>query len=414
MAFVKGLRCRACGHDYPQAPSNICDLCFGPLEVVYDYEAIGRSISREKIARGPLNMSRYKDLLPVEGDIIDIGTGFTPLLRAKHLGKRLGLDQLYIKNDCLNPSYSFKDRVVSIAASKAVEFGFDTLACASTGNLACSVAAHGAEAGLQSYVFVPVDLEPSKLVGAAVYGPTLVAVEGDYDQVNRLCSELADRYAWAFVNVNIRAYYAEGSKTLGFEAAEQLGWRTPDFAVVPAASGSLFTKIWKGWQELYQLGLIGPVHTRMFVTQAAGSSPIVNAYEAGRQDIQPVKPNTICKSLAIGNPADGYYALKVVAGSGGGAASASDEEIIDGMKLLAETEGIFAETAGGVVTAALKKLAARKIFKKDSVVVAFITGAGYKTQEALAGHLPPFMQVKPTVASFEEALEKRKAEKSKS
>ncbi|MDP2743748.1 MAG: threonine synthase [Dehalococcoidia bacterium] len=410
MSFVKGLRCRECGHEYPVAPTNVCELCFGPVEVVYEYEAISRVISREKITRGPLNMSRYKELLPVDGDIIDIGTGFTPLTRAKHLGKVLGLDNLYIKNDCLNPSYSFKDRVVSIAVSKAIEFGFDTLACASTGNLAGAVAAHAAEAGLQSYVFVPADLEPSKLIGASVYGPTLVAVDGDYDQVNRLCSELADRFNWAFVNINIRPFYAEGSKTLGFEVAEQLGWRAPDYAIVPVASGSLFTKVWKGWQELHSLGLIGPVRTGMYVAQAAGSSPVVNAYEAGKQEVRPVKPNTICKSLAIGNPADGRYVLKILAESGGGAVAVSDDDIVDGMKLLAQTEGIFAETAGGVVTAALRKLASKKVFPKDAVVVALITGAGYKTLEAVSGHLPPALHIQPTVTSFEEALQKRKAE----
>ncbi|MBI4232827.1 MAG: threonine synthase, partial [Chloroflexi bacterium] len=312
MAFVSALRCRECGREYPTQALNVCDFCFGPLEVVYDYAAIGKVISRERIARGPLTMWRYQDLLPVDGEgATDLHTGFTPFFRAQNLGRLLGLDHLYIKNDAVNPSYSFKDRVVSVATTKAQEFGFDTLACASTGNLAGSVAAHAAKARMKSFIFIPADLEQGKVVGAAIYGPTLVAVRGSYDEVNRLCSELADTYHWAFVNINMRPYYAEGSKTLGFEVAEQLGWRAPDHCVVPVASGSLFTKIWKGLNEFADLGLIpGPVRTRMHVSQAEGCSPIVEAWQARRTHIRPVKPNTIAKSLAIGNPADGFYALK--------------------------------------------------------------------------------------------------------
>ena len=279
MPYAKALRCRECGREYPLEAIHVCEFCFGPLEVAYDYEAIRRDVSRESIARGPLSMWRYRELLPVgSGDLVDINAGFTPLLHARHLGEVVGLKQLYIKNDCVNPSYSFKDRVVSVAATKAREFGFRTLACASTGNLACAVAAHAAQASLQAYVFIPADLEQGKIVGAAIYGPTLVAVQGSYDEVNRLCAELSDRYPWAFVNINIRPYYAEGSKTLAYEVAEQLGWRAPDHALVPTASGSLFTKIWKGLHEFSTLGLIGEVKTRMHVCQAEGCSPVATAY----------------------------------------------------------------------------------------------------------------------------------------
>jgi threonine synthase len=347
-------------------------------------------------------MWRYKELLPISGEVVDIGTGFTPLTRADNLGRELGLRQLYLKNDCLNPTYSFKDRVVSVAATKAKEFGFSAIACTSTGNLAGSVAAHAARAGLKAYIFIPADLEQGKIVGAAIYNPTLVAVNGNYDEVNRLCSELADKYPWGFVNINIRPYYAEGSKTLGYEVAEQLGWRAPDHAVVPVASGALLVKIWKGLNELSSLGLIGPVSTRMHAAQAAGCSPVVEAFQAGTHIIRPVKPNTIAKSLAIGNPADGYYALKTIGQSGGAASAATDAEIVAGMKLLAESEGIFAETAGGVVISGLRHLAASGAIKRDDLAVAFITGCGLKTLEAVADSVvsPPIIQ--PTLASFEQ------------
>jgi len=373
--------------------------------VVYDYEAIAKEISRDKITQGPTTMWRYRDLLPVKGEeVVDINAGFTPLIKANNLGSEFGLRELYIKNDCVNPTYSFKDRVVSVATTKAKEFGFDTVACASTGNLACSVAAHAAKAGLKAYVFVPADLEQGKMIGTAIYRPTLVAVDGNYDDVNRLCSELSDRYKWAFVNINIRPYYSEGSKTLGYEVAEQLGWRAPEHAVVPVASGSLLSKIWKGLNELSSLGLIGPVRTRMYATQAEGCAPVVNAFKAGSLHVHPVKPNTIAKSLAIGNPAEGYFALKTIQESQGAACAVSDAEIVDGMKLLAETEGIFAETAGGVVVAGLRRLAASGAIKPDELAVAFITGCGLKTQEAVAGSLNPPLTIKPTLSSFEQAL----------
>ncbi len=408
MSFAKNLRCRECGRAYPLDPIHVCEFCFGPLEVVYDYQALRRSLTRERIERGPLSMWRYADLLPCPVEtVVDIGTGYTPLLRAAHLGRVLGLERLYIKNDCQNPTWSFKDRVVSVAVTKAREFEFDTMACASTGNLANSVAAHAAQAGMDAFVFIPADLEQGKIVGSAVYGPTLVAVDGSYDEVNRLCSELSDKYPWAFVNINVRPYYSEGSKTLAYEVCEQLGWRAPDHCLVPMASGSLYTKIYKGLKELAWLGLVEWQGTRMSGAQALGCSPIVEAWEGQSFNIRPQKPNTIAKSLAIGNPADGYYALKVMAQSGGHGVAVSDDEVVDGIKLLAETEGIFAETAGGVVIAALKRLVEKGRLGSQELVVAFITGAGLKTQEAVAPRLRPALAVQPSIGSFEEALSER-------
>ncbi len=408
MSFANALRCRECHREYPLDPLYVCDFCFGPLEVVYDYDAMREAVSRERIESGPPSVWRYADLLPCDADdAVDIQAGFTPLLKADRLGEELGLRQLYVKNDCANPTWSFKDRVVTVAATKAREFGFQTLACASTGNLANSVAAHAARAGLDAFVFIPSDLEQGKIVGSSIYSSTLVAVEGSYDDVNRLCSELTGKYPWAFVNVNVRPYYAEGSKTLGYEVAEQLGWRAPDHCVAPLASGSLYVKIWKGLQELAKLWLIDSVQTKMSGAQAAGCSPIISAWEAGTQNIRPVKPQTIAKSLAIGNPADGYYALGVMAESGGSGVAVSDEEIVEGIQLLARTEGIFAETAGGVVIGGLRRLAEAGRIGRDEVVVAFITGAGLKTQEAVVGALEPPLHVEPSLASFEAALGER-------
>jgi len=408
MSFAKNLRCRECGRVYPLDPMHVCEFCFGPLEVFYDYEALGRTLTRERIERGPLSMWRYADLLPCAAEsAVDIGTGFTPLVRAARLGRTLGLERLYVKNDCQNPTWSFKDRVVSLAVTKAREFEFDTLACASTGNLANSVAAHAARAGLDAVVFVPSDLEQGKLIGSAVYGPTLVAVDGSYDQVNRLCSELSDKYPWAFVNINMRPYYAEGSKTLAYEVCEQLGWRAPDHCIVPLASGSLYTKIYKGLKEMAWLGLVEWRGTRMSGAQALGCSPIVEAWERQSFDIKPQKPNTIAKSLAIGNPADGYHALKAMSQSGGHGVAVTDDEVVEGIRLLAETEGIFAETAGGVVVAGLRRMVQEGRVDPGELVVAFITGAGLKTQEAVAPALQPALAVQPTIASFEEALSER-------
>ena len=424
MAFVSGLRCRECSREFPAEALNVCDFCFGPLEVVYDYATISEVISHDRISRGPLSIWRYEDLLPAEADTpVDIMAGFTPLLKAPNLGKKLGLNNLYIKNDSVNPSFSFKDRVVSVAATKAVEFGFETLACASTGNLACSVAAHAARAGIRSIVFIPSDLERGKIIGAAVYAPTLVAVDGTYDEVNRLCSEVADNYPWAFVNINMRPYYAEGSKTLGYEVAEQLGWRLPDHVVIPSASGAMFTKIWKGFNELACLGLLdgvdslsfGPdqntvhhpaVRTKMHMAQAAGCCPIVTAWDNGQTQIRPVRPDTIAKSLGIGNPADGIYALRVINNSQGSAYAVPEDRVVEGIRLLAETEGIFTETAGGVTVSGLKHLAESGAIGPDELTVAYITGNGLKTQEAVEGVVNPLM-VKPTMSSFEEALQER-------
>jgi threonine synthase len=418
MPYAKSLRCRECGREYALEPLHVCEFCFGPLEVAYDYEAMHRNITRETIERGPNSVWRYADLLPADpAYAVDINAGFTPLVRAKNLGEHLGLKNLWIKNDCANPTWSFKDRVVTVAATKAREFGFGTLACASTGNLANSVAAHAASAGLEAYVFIPSDLERGKIVGSSVYGATLVAVDGNYDDVNRLCSELADKYQertpggrrWAFVNINMRPYYAEGSKTLAYEVAEQLGWRAPEHVVAPMASGSLYVKIWKGLQELSKLWLIDSVQTKMSGAQARGCSPIVTAYENHTHNIRPVRPKTIAKSLAIGNPADGYYALQVMEESGGFGVASEDEEIVEGIKLLAESEGIFAETAGGVVIAGLKKLALEGKIAPDEVTVAYITGSGLKTQEAIEDALAEPLHIAPTMASFEAKLGERAA-----
>jgi threonine synthase len=408
VSFAQNLRCKECGRVYPLEPAHVCEFCFGPLEVYYDYETLRGVLSRKRIERGPPTMWRYADLLPCRAETaVDIGTGYTPLIRAGNLGRALGLSRLYVKNDCQNPTWSFKDRVVSVATSVAREFEFDTLACASTGNLANSVSAHAARAGMKACVFIPADLELGKVIGSAVYGPTLVAVEGSYDDVNRLCSELGDKYPWAFVNINIRPYYAEGSKTLGYEVCEQLGWQAPDHCIVPLASGSLFTKIYKGIKELAWLGLVEWADTRMSGAQAQGCSPITEAWQRQSFDIRPQKPKTIAKSLAIGNPADGYYALKAMAQSNGAATAVTDEEVVEGIKLLAETEGIFAETAGGVVVAGLRRLVQEGHVGADELVVAFITGAGLKTQEAVAPALKPALTIRPAIDAFEEAVRER-------
>jgi threonine synthase len=407
MVHVQGLRCRECGREYSAAPIFTCEWCFGPLEVAYDYDAIAASVSREKIAAGPLSLWRYSDLLPVRGDAaVDLGTGFTPLVRADRLAAELGLGEVWVKNDTRNPTNSFKDRVVSVALSKALEFGFKVAACASTGNLANSVAAHAAHAGLRSYVFIPADLEQGKVVTTAVYGGNVVAINGNYDDVNRLCAELAGIYDWAFVNVNMRPFYAEGSKTLAYETAEQLGWSVPDHVVVPVASGSLLTKIRKGFEELHKVGLIDEEpQVRVSGAQAVGCSPVAKAFIENEDTIRPVKPSTIAKSLAIGNPADGYFALDVVRSTGGGFGSVTDDEVVDGMRLLARTEGIFAETAGGVTIATLKKLAADGVIRSDERVVVYITGHGLKTLEAVSPTTGPTATIAPTLDAFHEAFD---------
>ncbi len=405
MGFTQGLVCRECGAKYDLAPLHVCEACFGPLEVMYDYAAIRASISRDEIERGPKSVWRYRKLLPVGDEpLVDLQTGYTPLLKADNLGRQLGLRNLYIKNDTVNPSFSFKDRPVTVAATRARAFGFDTLACASTGNLAAAVAAHAAKANMRCVVFIPADLEQSKIVNIAVYGPTLVGIRGSYDDVNRLCAEIADRYGWAFVNINLRPYYAEGSKTLAYEVAEQLGWKAPDSVVVPTASGALFTRISKGFKELADVGLISPATPRMGLAQAAGCSPIVTAHEANSFTVRPVKPSTIAKSLAIGNPADGYYCLKTIKETAGFAGSVSDEEIVEGMKLLARTEGVFAETAGGVAIGVLKKAAESGKLDPDETVVCYITGNGLKTPEAVADTSRISVEIGASMTDFESAL----------
>jgi threonine synthase len=406
MGFVSALRCRECAREYPAQPIYVCEFCFGPLEAVYDYDKIKKSLTRESINRRPKNLWRYRELLPIEGEPqVGLDSGMSPLLKAENLAKILGADELYIKDDSvMHPTLSFKDRVVSVALTRAKEFGFDTVACASTGNLAHSVSALGARSGLKRFVFIPASLEQSKIIASLVYEPNLIAVDGNYDDVNRLCSEIANKYRWAFVNINIRPYYAEGSKTLGYEILEQLGWRAPASVVIPCASGSLLTKIWKAFKEFQKIGLIDELNSKIYAAQATGCSPITTALKQGRDVIKPVKPNTIAKSLAIGNPADGYYAITAIKESGGWGEDVSDEEIISAIKLLAGSEGVFAETAGGVTLAATKKLIEQgKIDRKGPIVIC-VTGNGLKTQEALQGRTAPVHYIKPNLASFEDVL----------
>ena len=408
MPYVEGLRCRECARPYPAEALHVCEWCFGPLEVVYDYDAIRATVSRESIAAGPLSIWRYADLLPAAAEgAVSLGAGFTPLVRADRLAAELGLGEVWIKNDTLNPTGSFKDRVVSVALTKAQELGFKVAACASTGNLANSVAAHAAHAGMESVVFIPSDLEAGKVVTTAVFGGRLIAVDGNYDDVNRLCAELAgERPSWAFVNVNVRTYYAEGSKTLAFEVAEQLGWQAPDHVVVPVASGSQLTKVAKGFRELFTAGLLDDEpHVRVSGAQAVGCSPVAQAFAAGWDLVKPVRPNTIAKSLAIGDPADGVYALDEVRTSGGSFGAVTDDEIVAGIHLLARTEGIFAETAGGVTIATLAQLAASGVVRPDERVVAYVTGNGLKTVEAVAPHFGPTATIAPTVEAFAAAVD---------
>ncbi|MFQ3680128.1 MAG: threonine synthase [Pseudanabaenaceae cyanobacterium] len=399
------LKCKECGAEYEAKAMHVCELCFGPLEVRYNYEAIRARTSRERIQRGPLSIWRYRDFLPVATDnYIDLGTGLTPLVKANRLARRLGLKNLYIKNDAVNmPTLSFKDRVVSVALSRARELGFDTVACASTGNLANSTAAIAAHAGLDCSVFIPADLEAGKVLGTVIYNPKVFAVQGNYDQVNRLCSEVANSYGWGFVNINLRPYYSEGSKTLGFEAIEQLGWRLPDRIVAPLASGSLFTKIYKGFREFVEVGLVEDKAVKFSGAQAEGCSPIAQAFRENRDFVAPVKPKTIAKSIAIGNPADGIYALEIARKTGGQVESVSDAEIVAGIALLAETEGIFTETAGGTTVAVLKKLVEAGQIDPEETIVVYITGNGLKTQEAVTGVVGEPFQIEAKLDSFERA-----------
>lgn len=409
MSYVKGLKCRECARVYPKEPLYVCEYCFGPLEVDYDYSEIKKKLTRELIISRAQNLWRYRELLPIDGEpVVGLHSGLTPLIKADNLAKELGVKELYVKNDSVcHPSLSFKDRVVSVAVSKAKEFEFDTVACASTGNLANALSAHAAKARMKCFVFIPADLELGKVVASLIYAPQVVAVDGNYDEVNRLCTEVANIYKWAFVNINIRPYYAEGSKTYAYEIVEQLGWRAPQHIIVPVAGGSLISKISKGLHELQKLGLIDEVNTKIYAAQAQGCAPVVTAIKENSEIIKPVKPKTIAKSLAIGNPADGYYAFKTVMDSGGWGEEADDEEIIEGIKLLAGTEGIFTETAGGVTVAVTRKLIESGRIPEDESIVIAITGNGLKTQEAVTGKTGQPMKIKPNLDSFETEFKKR-------
>lgn len=407
--YFSNLKCRECGRLYPKQAIHVCDFDFGPLEAAYDYEAIGKVLTREVIQSRPQTMWRYRELLPIDTEpTVGTQVGFTPLVKADRLARALGVRELYIKNDTVNyPTLSFKDRVVSVALSRARELGFQVVACASTGNLANSVAANAASAGLKSYVLIPADLEQGKVLGSLVYGTNVIGIHGAYDQVNRLCSEIAGKYGWGFVNVNLRPYYAEGSKTMGFEIAEQLGWRLPRHTVIPMASGSLLTKIHKAYKEFIQLGIVEKAPFSVHGAQATGCGPISEARKKGIDIIKPVpKPNTIAKSLAIGTPADGYYAIHSMKDTGGTADDATDEEIVEGIRLLAENEGIFAETAGGVTVACAKKLIASGAIPRDESAVLCITGHGLKTQEAILGKCGEPRVIAPSLREFEERIYK--------
>ncbi|PYX05806.1 MAG: threonine synthase [Acidobacteria bacterium] len=402
------LRCRECGKSWGNQPRSICDDCFSPLEVSYDYDALRWQVTRDQIAQGPPSMWRYSGLLPLpENFQPSLPTGFTPLFRAPRLAEQFGAKNLYIKNDavCL-PTLSFKDRVVAVALAQAREFGFEVVSCSSTGNLANSVAAQAARDGFRSWIFIPADLEPAKIIGTQVFGARLVRIAGSYDQVNRLCSQIADEHQWGFVNVNLRPYYAEGSKTVGFEIAEQLGWELPDNVVVPMAGGSLITKIKKAFDELIALGLVDPKPVRFFGAQATGCSPISSAVKAGNAEIDPQKPATIARSLAIGNPADGHYAIKTIKANGGWAEDVSDPEIVESIQLLAETEGIFTETAGGVTVGCTRKLYRQDRILPDETTVICITGNGLKTTDALTGKYEAEEPIPPKISEFDKYLER--------
>jgi threonine synthase len=404
---LQALQCKECREQYPLDARYACDRCFGPLEVRYDFSGLDPAETRRRIQAGPQSIWRYADFLPFEAPRrTALAAGVTPLLRADRLAARLGLGEVWVKNDAANPTHSFKDRVVTVALAKARELGYEVVACASTGNLANAVAAHAAAAGLESYVFVPADLEEPKVLATGAYGTNLVAVRGTYDDVNRLCTELSAERDWAFVNVNVRPYYAEGSKTLAYEIAEQLGFELPDRVVVPVASGSLFTKIARGFEEWIEVGLLQGTVPAMSGAQAAGCAPVANAFVAGHETCRPVKPETIAKSLAIGDPADGPYAIELARRSGGGVDAVSEGEIREGIRLLAETTGVFTETAGGVTTAVLAKLAERGEIAPDERVVLVITGEGLKTLDAVRGTFE-MREIDPAVDAFAEALESR-------
>src|SRR5688500_17284697 len=411
MTYVLGLKCKECGHRAPVKPVHVCEQCFGPYEVEYDYAAMKGKVTRESIASGPKSLWRYKDFLPVEKPVTGFHSGFTPLKRAGRLAQELGCRELWIKDDSCNyPTYSYKERVVSVAISKAVEFGFDTVGCASTGNLANSTAAHAAAAGIRCFVMIPHDLEQGKVLGSLIFGPTMVRIRGNYDDVNRLRTEIADKYGWAIVNVNLRPYYTEGAKTYGFELVEQLGWQLPQHTVVPTAGGTILPKIFKAYQNLITLGLVEDNGPKIYSAQAAGCNPVVTAIHKGVDIIEPQKPNTIAKSIAIGNPADGYYAYQVVTQSGGWGESATDREIVDAIKLLAKTEGIWTEPAGGTTLAAtIKLIQSGRIPKHESIVVS-IPGHGLTTLEVVADHLPHPVVIDPKLTEFDRLFEQSQSQ----
>ncbi|MBK5298578.1 MAG: threonine synthase [Vicinamibacteria bacterium] len=405
MTFFTGLRCRMCGTPFPAEALFVCDQCLGPLEVTYDYDAIGRAVSREQVSARPQNLWRYRELLPVNEPLTGFYSGFTPLVKADRLARRLGVRELYVKDDSVNhPTFSYKDRVVSVAASRAVELGFEVFACASTGNLANSVAAHAARLGLICYVFIPDNLEAAKVMGSAIYRPRVIAVKGNYDDINRLCTQIADRHAWGFANINLRTYYAEGAKTYGFEIAEQLGWRFPRHVVCPVAGGTLLPRIARAFDELKTLGWVSGDQPRMHAVQAAGSAPVVKAFQAGAEFPEPVKPDTIAKSIAIGNPADGYHVLQTLRETGGTATMVSDEEILQGVTLLAETEGIFTEPAGGATLAGAVALIRSGAIPPDEPLVVCITGNGYKTSDVMQGRTEGPIHLGKGLAEFEDYL----------
>jgi len=406
MSNVHSLICRECQSEFEPQATHVCDLCFGPLEVKYDYGELARTVSRESIEAGPNSLWRYRDLLPIPNDseLVTLGEGMTPLVHASRLGAELGLSHLYIKNETMNPTNSFKDRVVSVAVNWSRANGFDTMACASTGNLANSVAAYSARAGMRCFVFIPADLEVSKVLTTSVFAPNVVAVEGNYDEVNRLCSELADSYHWAFANINVRPFYAEGSKTLTYETVEQLGWRLPDEVIIPIASGCQFVKHNKAIQELLELELVEPgKYPRLTGAQALGCSPVATAFK-NHEPVMPVRPKTIAKSLAIGNPSDGKYVINIANNTGGTVETVTEDEIVEAIELLAGTEGIFAETAGGVTIGVLTKLARAGRWKGDETVVAYVTGHGFKTIEVIPNLERHRRTIRPSVRSFEETF----------
>ena len=405
---LKGLRCHLCHSEYPADASYVCGKCLGPLEPFYDYSAI--TVTRDEIERRPKNLWRYRELLPITGEPrTGFNSGFTPLVRATRLGERLGLNELYIKDDSVNhPTLSYKDRVVSVAATRALELGFNVLACASTGNLANSVASHAARLGMECCVFIPDNLEASKVLGSAIYRPTILAISGNYDDVNRLCSQVGDRYGWGFVNINLRSYYAEGAKTMGFEIVEQLGWRYPTHLISPVAGATLLPRIVRGLRELKEIRLVSGDLPHIHAAQAAGCCPVINALNEGLDHPEPVRPNTIAKSIAIGNPADGYQALEAIRSTGGSGAAVTDRQIVDAIQLLAETEGIFTEPAGGTTLAATIDLVRRGLIDRDDPVVVCITGNGYKTTEVMEGRMLKPVNLGRGFKEFESWYEARK------